>query len=179
MMNEHASPNAPPRSRRLHRIAISLGCIALGVVGGLLTFVLTTIRRPPPAMTAADFEAAVARWAANRPVNYEMEIQLRGRQSGTIRVMIKDNEPIHVEHNDVSVAQSAWEYWTVDGLFKIIRTDLEGLDQPERAFGEQDVAQLVQQAEFDTKLGYPRRYRRAVLTTGDEIEWEIVQFNVE
>ena len=61
-------------------------------------------------------------------------------------------------------------------MFGIISSDLENLDQRERAFGAEDVSQLVQQAEFDDELGYPRRYRRAVMTTGDAIEWEIVEF---
>jgi hypothetical protein len=177
-MEDGFEPTRRP-SRRLRRIAISIGCIVLGIVGGLVMFALTGFRRPPPAMSATDFEAAVTRWEANRSAEYEMEIEVTGRQSGTMHVVVKDHEPVSVRRGGTLVAEHTWEYWTVEGLFEIIRTDLEGLDQPERAFGTPDVSQLVQQAEFDPKFGYPRRYRRAVLTTGDAIEWEIVRFNVE
>lgn len=177
-MNDELESQRRP-SRRLRRIAISIGCIVLGAVGGLVVFALTSVRRPPPAMSAADFEAAVARWEANRPANYEIGIEVQGRQSGRMHVVVKDHEPVSVRRGDAPVAEHTWEYWTVEGLFEIIRTDLEGLDQPERAFGTPDVSQLVQQAEFDAELGYPRRYRRAVLTTGDAIEWEIVSFNAK
>jgi hypothetical protein len=165
-----------PPSRRLRRIAVSIGCIVAGIVAGLVVFGLTSLRRPPPAMTAADFEAAIARWDANGPADYEMTVEVSGRQNGTMQVVVKDGDPVSVRREGTPVAKHTWEYWTVEGLFEIIRTDLEGLDQPERAFGTPDVSQLVQQAEFDPQLGYPRRYRRAVLTTGDAIEWEVVEF---
>ena len=130
-------------------------------------------------MSKADFEAAIARWEANRPADYQMTVEVGGRQTGTMQVVVKDHEPVRVKREGAAVAEHTWEYWTVDGLFEIIRTDLAGLDQPERAFGTADVSQLVQQAEFDAELGYPRRYRRAVLTTGDSIEWTITEFNTD
>jgi hypothetical protein len=167
------------RSPRLRRIAVSIGCIVLGIVCGLVVFGLTCFRRPPPAMSAADFEAAFARWQANRPPGYEMTLVVSGRQRGTMHVVVKDYKPVNITRDGVSIPKHTWEYWTIEGLFEVIHTDLEGLDQPERAFGTPDVSQLVQQAEFDAALGYPRRYRRAVLSTGDAIEWEIVEFKSE
>ena len=153
-----ASYRLPPR---LRRIAISIGCLAMGIVGGLLIYALTSVRPEPPAMTEADLDAAVARWKSHGPSNYEMSIEVSGRQNGSIHVVVKDGRPESVERNGVLTPERTWNYWTVEGMFGTIRTDLEGLDQPERAFGEKDVSQLVQQAEFDPELGYPRRYRRS------------------
>jgi hypothetical protein len=150
--------------------------MALGAIVGLIVFVLITIRRPPPPMTRADFEAAVQRWHARGSRDYIMTVELSGRQTGTMAITVRNTEPISVKRNGVPTPQRTWTYWTVDGLFDIIRQDLDGLDQPERAFGVSDVSQLVQQAEFDDDLGYPRRYRRAVQTTGDAIEWDIIHF---
>ena len=130
-------------------------------------------------MSAADFEAAFARWQANRPLDYEMALEVSGRQRGTMHVVVKAGKPVNITRGGIAIPRHSWEYWTVEGLFEVIHTDLEGLDQPERAFGTPDVSQLVQQAEFDAALGYPRRYRRAVLSTGDAIEWEIVEFKSE
>jgi hypothetical protein len=166
----------PEPSRRLRRIAVTITCVVLGIVCGLVVFGLTSFRRPPPAMNAADFETAAARWTSNRPANYEMEIEVSGRQSGTMHVVVGDHKPVSITRGGILIPDRTWQYWTVEGLFEVIRTDLEGLDQPERAFGTPDVSQLVQQAEFDEELGYPRRYRRAVLSTGEAIEWEIVEF---
>jgi hypothetical protein len=168
-----------PRPRRLRRIAVSIACIVLGIICGLVVFGLTSFRRPPPAMSAADFENAVARWKKNGPADYEMVLEVSGRQSGTMHVVVKNQKAAGITRGGVSIPRHTWEYWTIEGLFEVIRTDLEGLDQPERAFGTPDVSQLVQQAEFDEDLGYPRRYRRAVLSTGDAIEWEIVEFKTE
>jgi hypothetical protein len=164
------------KSKRLRRIAITICCVVLGMIGGLVVFAISSVRRPPPPMTAADFTQAVDKWKANRPANYTMTIQVSGRQQGTMHSVVVDNEPVEVTRSGNPVARHTWKYWTVEGLFSIIRTDLENLDQPERAFGAKDTDHLVQQAEFDGELGYPRRYRRAVLTTGDAIEWEIVDF---
>jgi hypothetical protein len=177
MDNETESPRRPPR--RLRRIAISIGCIVLGIVGGLVVFALTSMRRPPPTMSAAGFESAIERWKQNRPPDYRMTVEVGGRQVGTMHVVVKNHTPVKVLRGDTLVPEHTWRYWTVGGLFEIIRTDLEGLDQPERAFGTADVSQLVQQAEFDADLGYPRRYRRAVLSTGDSIEWTNTEFVVE
>jgi hypothetical protein len=177
-MDDESQPERKP-SRRLRRIAVTIGCIVLGIVCGLVVFGLTSFRRPPPAMSAADFEDAVARWKQNGPANYEMVLEVSGRQSGTMRVVVKDRQAVSITRGSVSIPRHTWEYWTVGGLLEVIRTDLEGLDQPERAFGTPDVSQLVQQAEFDEALGYPRRYRRAVLSTGDAIEWEVVEFKPE
>ena len=171
------TPRAP--SRRLRRIAITIGCVVLGVVGGLVLFVLTSVRRPPPAMTAEDFQAAFARWDAQRPANYEMQLRRWGRQSGTVQVTVENGQPIAVIEDGTLARPHTWEHWTVDGLFNIIQQDLEGLDQPERAFGVAGAEELAQQAEFDPQLGYPRRYRRAVVSTGDAIEWEITEFSSE
>jgi hypothetical protein len=179
LMIDDECESEPGPSRRLRRIAISIGCIVLGIICGLVVFGLTSFRRPPPPMSASDYEAAVARWESNRPANYEMELEVSGRQSGTMYVVVKGHEPASITRGGVPIPKHSWAYWTVDGLFKVIHTDLEGLDQPERAFGTPDVSQLVQQAEFDAELGYPRRYRRAVLSTGDSIEWEIVEFKPE
>jgi hypothetical protein len=177
MNGQRAAENQP--SRRLRRVAITIACIVVGAIAGLMVFALTTGRRPPPPMARSDFEAAVQRWHAHRPRDYTMTIELSGRQSGTMAVVVKNGETISVQRNGVPTPERTWKYWTVDGLFDNIRLDLEGLDQPERAFGVGDVSQLVQQAEFDTELGYPRRYRRAVQTTGDAIEWEVIHFEAE
>jgi Family of unknown function (DUF6174) len=153
--------------------------MAIGAVAGLVVFALTSVRRPPPPLTQADFEAATKRWLEFAPSNYLMTVVLSGRQSGTMAVTVNGDRPISVVRNGVTTPERTWEYWTVEGLFEIIREDLQGLDQPERAFGVKDTSQLVQQAEFDAALGYPRRYRRAVLTTGDAIEWDIVRFETD
>lgn len=177
-MNEQREAENHP-SRRLRRVAITIACMALGAIAGLIVFALTTIRRPPPPMTRSDFEAAVQRWHAHGPQDYSMTVELSGWQSGTMAVVVENGQPISVQRNGVPTPKRTWAYWTIDGLFGIIQVDLEGLDQPERAFDVGDVSQLVQQAEFDTELGYPRRYRRAVQTTGDAIEWEIIHFEAE
>ncbi len=153
--------------------------MAIGAVAGLVVFALTSVRRPPPPLTKMDFDAATERWRERAPSNYSMTVELTGRQSGTMAVTVNGSQPIAVVRNGVPTPERTWEYWTVDGLFEIIREDFQGLDQPERAFGVKDTSQLVQQAEFDAEFGYPRRYRRAVLTTGDAIEWEIMQFEPE
>lgn len=168
---------APLRStRRLRRIAITIACGALGVLGGLLTFVLLTTRRPPPVLTPDALDAAIARWEQHGPRDYDLDLEVRGGGGGKIHIEVRGGEPTAMTRNGIPAAEHTWMYWTIDGLFDIIRQDLEGLDQPERAFGVADPSEIVQQAEFDPKLGYPKRYRRAVPVAGREIEWEVTSF---
>jgi hypothetical protein len=55
----------------------------------------------------------------------------------------------------------------------IIHSELHECD---RIFGNQTGVEVIQQAEFDPELGYPRRYRRIVLGGNSEVEWEITEF---
>ncbi len=191
-----------PRGSRLRRIAITIVCATLGVVGGLFILLAYSGRRPPPQMYVTEFKPALLRWQTQGPKNYVMEIQIFGQQSGEMTVGVFNGRPIHVSRNGTVTPEHTWQHWTIDGLFEIIRRDLEGLDEPARAFGmAKDNASrdgvitdgllndgavnergkppvVVQQAEFDEELGYPRRYRRSVQNTSDEIEWEIVRFEV-
>jgi hypothetical protein len=123
-------------------------------------------------MTAAAFEAAEARWSQRGPASYDMDLEgnfdLKGKlhvevRKGTVSAMTLDGQP---------EPPRLWDYYSVPGLFGIIRDDLKrnkaSATNPENA--------VIQQAEFDAELGFPRRYQRSGSSAGQGGDWRVVAF---
>ena len=146
--------NAADRpSPRLRRVAITIACMAIGAVAGLVVFALTSVRRPPPPLTQADFEAATKRWLelrtqqllddrrAERPAERHNVCNGKRRPSDSRR-------PKRRPHARARLGS----YWTVDGLFEIIREDLQGLDQPEAHLASKTLHSLFNRRSSTRRL---------------------------
>ena len=89
-MNDSQRPDDTPRpSGRLRRFA-------LGIVGGSLAglvlslIVLAVLRREPlPTFGFDELNAAMQRWAANGPRDYDMDLDLTGINPGTAHVEVR------------------------------------------------------------------------------------------
>jgi hypothetical protein len=167
--------SAPPRVRHRTRLQnIVLGVVLGSVVGliGVFGAMVYFNRDQLPLMKAAEFEAAQAKWNQRGPANYDMDLEgnfdLKGRlhvevHNGKVTAMTLDGQP---------KPERLWDYYSVPGLFGIIREDLErnaaAVTNPEKV--------VIQQAEFDPDLGYPRRYQRSGASAGQGGDWKIVRF---
>ena len=72
--------------------------------------------------------------------------------------------------------RGTWDYWSVDAQLEIIGEELRKAHDPEKGFQAPPGSQVVQRAEFDERLGYPRDYHRIVLGASLEIRWQITHF---
>lgn len=167
---------ALPHNSRLRRIAIGIVMLFGGALVGLVLSIYLFRKNPPPLFTPQEFAAAQARWEAAAIRDYDLELEVEGGQHGKYRVTVRGGAPTAVLRNDQPVPERTWHYWTVPGLFKIMAEDQAGLDDPQRVFQAPPGAKVVLQAEFDSQLGYPARYRRAVLETGNETSWQVTRF---
>lgn len=167
------STNVSARGRsRLQNIV--LGVVVGSLVGliGIIGVMVLINRGQLPLMKAAEFEAAEARWSQRGPASYDMDLEgnfdLKGRlhvevRKGTVSAMTLDGQP---------EPPRLWDYYSVPGLFGIIRDDLKrneaSATNPENA--------VIQQAEFDAELGFPRRYQRSGASAGQGGDWRVVAF---
>jgi hypothetical protein len=69
-----------------------------------------------------------------------------------------------------------WDVWTVAGQFDTLYRELELAENPEREMQAPPGTRLRLLAEFDPKLGYPRRYRRIVVGDAPSVTWDVTRF---
>ena len=177
--NGQPAADGPETLKALRQGRSRLQNIVRGVVVGSLVGLIGIIgvmvfinRGQLPLMKAGEFEAAEARWNQRGPASYDMDLEgnfdLKGRlhvevRKGTVSAMTLDGQP---------EPPRLWEYYSVPGLFGIIRDDLKRNEAsaatPENA--------VIQQAEFDAELGFPRRYQRSGASAGQGGDWRVVNF---
>lgn len=169
---------APRPTRRLRPLPLLLGIaagLAAAIVGVLAFFFLTSDRAPR--LTRAAYEAAVARWDAQGPASYNLDLELTGNRPGVVHVEVRDGHAVRMTRDGVEPKQErTWFYWTVPGQFDTIAEELEMAENPAQAFNSPSATQVVIWAEFDPQLGYPLRYDRVVLGTDFEIHWKVTRF---
>lgn len=152
------------------------GAIALGV---LLVLAFLAFRQriadPTPALTSAAFDAAWDRWRSVGPSDYEIQIRVTGTQPATYRVVVVTGEARQAFRNGQALQQRrTFETWSVPGMFSTIEGDLTRR-QGNTGAGVAP-AQMTLRAEFDSELGYPRKYRRIEWGQGVEVNWEVEKF---
>jgi hypothetical protein len=175
--DEFAGGSAPRRAKSGLRSVVAgmvLGT-AVGLVGTLIVLVLIN-RGQPPIMTAADFEAAVARWKEHGPESYDLDFDVGLDLVGKLRVEVRRGEVAAMTLEGQPTRQHIWDSWSVPGLFEIIRLDLARNQSAAKNPEGPKSPPVLQQAEFDPELGFPRRYRRTELSTGQWGQWQISRF---
>lgn len=169
----------PANQRARMRAAPLIIGVAIGLAVTLLVVVALAIlsRRHAPRLTEADYEAAVARWDARGPTDYNLDLELKGNRPGKIRVEVRDGQVVHMTRDGVEPKQQrTWYYWSVPGQFDTIGQELEMARNPAESFDSPQATQMVIWAEFDPQRGYPVKYDRVVLGTNFEIHWQVTRF---
>ena len=173
------SRDAPAKNvRRVRPAPLMLG-IAAGSAVVLLVILAAAIlfRDSTPRLTEAIYEAAVARWDANGPASYDLDLELTGNRPGKIHVEVRDGQVVHMTRDGVEPKQErTWYYWSVPGQLDTIGQELEMARDPAESFNSPKATEMVMWAEFDAKFGYPLKYDRVVLGTNFEIHWKVTRF---
>jgi hypothetical protein len=176
-----ANSDLPPRSRRIPLGPLVLG-VLLGVVAafvGLVAFTVFSSDRLP-ALSPQRLEQAEQRWRDHGPKSYRMDIRTGGRAPSQLHVEVRGGEVASVLQNGHPLDQPrTMDPWSVDALLEFMSDELAAAADPVKTaqkFGSPAGATVLQAAAFDEKYGYPRRYRRSVLGTPMDIDWEITKF---
>ncbi|MDX1502807.1 MAG: DUF6174 domain-containing protein [Thermoanaerobaculia bacterium] len=149
---------------------IALG-LALGVAAALFLFV----REPGRTLDAEALREARARWQREGLTDYALEIETSGATQAAHRIEVRGGQVVSMTTNGREATRSAWEYWSVEGLFLFLDTEIANAADPRRAFGVEP-GQVVLRVRFEERWGYPEFFLRHVMGRGRGVEWRVVVF---
>jgi len=142
--------------------------LALGLAAGAGVFLL--LREPSVELTAERLAAAERRWAERGPRDYRLEIEVRGAAAARHVVVVRDGSVTGMTTGGYAAAPSAWPYWSVEGLFRFLGTELENARRPGPAYGV-EAGSVVARVRFDAATGYPVFFLRHVMGARRGVEW--------
>jgi hypothetical protein len=155
------SPRAASGLRRF--LLWSLAGLALGAVGSLVVLRILN-RDPTPRLTPEAFYAALNRWKASAPTDYDIEIEVTGPQAAVYRAQVRDGQPTAAYRNGQPLTQRrTFGTWSVPGMFSTMARDVDVVERRAAGKAKPGEVELILKAEFDSQYHYPRRYQR--------IEW--------
>jgi Family of unknown function (DUF6174) len=177
--NGKPAPDAQTAPARTARRRTRLQNIVLGVVLGSVVGLIGVFgamvyfnRGQLPLMKAGDFEVAEKKWKDRGPPNYDMDLEGNFDQKGRLHVEVHNGKVTAMTLDGQPKPARLWDYYSVPGLFGIIREDLER----NAVAAAKSENLVIQQAEFDPDLGYPRRYQRSGASAGLGGDWKVVRF---
>ena len=134
-------------------------CGIAGVAAVILSVPYLPGRTEP--VTLERLDAARAMWQQANISSYDMDLETSGAQTGRYHVEVRNGQLSLITRNGQPADPAAGEYWTVEGLFRVIEEELDAAEQPKsEAFGPQ--SQVWLRMRCDAKLGYPVRFVRQV-----------------
>jgi hypothetical protein len=170
-----ASPSVRNRS---HRFLVLLGVV--GVVTVILVGANAWRDRGWEELTEEGYEAARQRWQANALPDYDVEVEVRGRQPARYRVEVRGGLARQAWRNGAPLRSvRTFETWSVGGMFETVGSDLENLLRVARGDATATTPRLSALVQFDEVYGYPRRYlrvERGGRGGNPEVHWEVVEF---
>lgn len=146
-------------------LGLTAGVFVAAILSLGLMFVF--LRGSVPALTRAEYEAALERWERNELADYDLEVAVSGTLEGTVHVEVRDGAVTAMTRDGRSPSRRTWDYWSVPGLFEVMETDLK---RAEKSGG------LTLRAQFDPEFGYPSEYHRGESGSTSESRWTITRF---
>ncbi len=171
--DETGNPDFPRRLSRRTTLFV-LGSIAFALASLVLSLKFFVAEQIPP-LTEATLLEAKKLWQQNGPVNYDMDIELRGARPGKVQVTVQKRAVTALIRDGLVPKEHTWEAWSVPGTFNTLETDMEIAENPEQTIQAAPGTKWQLRCEFDPKLGIPRRYHRMVMG-GPEVYWRITRF---
>jgi hypothetical protein len=176
-MDEVTEPSPDPSFGRRKIIVVLVFAVAVAA-----TFVALRMWRGEsmPPLSPAQFHAARARWQAEAPPNYDIEIVVTGSQPATYEVHVRGGQPELALRNGKPLTQRrTFGTWSVPGMFGTMLRDVQAVERLEQPTPDPHAPRLVLHAEFDPKYSYPARYRRIQLGSTVEVSWRVTRFEIK
>jgi hypothetical protein len=131
-----------------------------------------------PDLTRGDYDAALARWKAKGPPNYDLDAYFFSQNSPVdMHLEVRDGKPVVLTKNGARMTQeSRREEWTVDAMLQRIGQDLRTQESPNPDFGVRPGVKVKLKAAFDETFGYPTLYRRIALGAPVQYSYEVKAF---
>lgn len=155
---------------RHRRAGFWLATVCLGIAAAVF------FRQPVRPLTEKDLTRARAAWQHAGLQNYVMRVRLIGALEGEHEIQVQNGRVVNMSTGGRPVANHVWAYWTVEGMFQFLDEELSQKKKPAAAFGVAEEEEVFLSAEFDGKLGYPKRFLRQVFGRRHTAEWEVREF---
>jgi hypothetical protein len=149
--------------------------LLLTVIVGLQVFVADKT----PMLTASRLEAAQQTWQRTGPKSYDMDIEIRGAQSGSTHVEVRDGAVTAESRNGRATPKHTWGTWSVPGQFEFLERELELAEDPQHEMDVPAGTRLQLRCAFDSKYGRPLRYHRFAIGDAPEVDWWVTKFQAK
>jgi hypothetical protein len=154
--------------------------------GAVITFLVSLsilvirVRGRMTPVDSASLNSAEQRWQQANITDYDLEIEISERQRRHFRIEVRDSHINAIWHNDRPRENpERYQAWTIEGMFQVIRTDVDQQLQSQPARTNSAVSGLTIRAEFHPTHGFPQRYIRVEHRqqgNNPEISWKITSF---
>ena len=128
------------------------------------------------------FRAAKQRWEQSAPANYNIEVQVTGRQPAVYFAAVRDGiAEVATRDGEVLSRRRTIDTWTVPGMFTTIHSDVVNLELHRDGKADRATPQLLIRGVFDEEHGAPMRYHRTELRQWGpnvEVMWEVKRFEI-
>jgi hypothetical protein len=161
--------------RPVRVVAVILLAAALAVAG-MLVFLRLFVAERIPELTVATLDQAEERWQHSGPHDYDIDVELRGAQPGTVQAQVRGGQVTSMTRDGRTPNPWTWRYWSVPGMLETLERDLVLAEDPVHETGAAEGTQWQLRCEFDPEFGYPRRYHRFVSAGGPEVYWRVTRF---
>lgn len=173
------SPDRPAASaRRFPLRMFAWGMAASCVLGVAVAIgVIAWLNRgQPPIMKPQELDAAEAHWRQHGSADYDLDLDASLGLAGRMHVEVRKGEVVLVTLNGQPTRRHLWDYWSVPGLFEVMRLDRDRNLAAAREPAAAEAGTILQQAIFDSENGLPIVYRRSDENTGQSGGWRITRF---
>jgi hypothetical protein len=93
-------------------------------------------------------------------------------RDGQVTAATRDGSPL--------TQRRTQDTWSVPGMFDTMRVDLENIEKRTQGKADTSTPHVRARVEFDTRLGYPKRFVRIEETKRDgnfEVYWEVTKLS--
>jgi hypothetical protein len=130
-------------------------------------------------LTPEMLDQAERKWQTSRPASYSLTVVMEGDRvdRGEFDVEVRENNVVSIKRNGVAVKPASGQDYSMEGLFRIVRDELELAKTPS-LFGAPAGYSAYLLASFDNNTGQLKQYRRSVGGISNSIEIEVLKFQV-
>ncbi len=128
-------------------------------------------------LRADDLGRAQQLWERSLLRSYSAQVEVRADrlEAGHFEIDVRDGEVTRAVQNGIPASGSGAAY-TIDGLFAILRREIELAAEPDKGFGAPAGYRAYLRVRFHPRWGYPERYRRSVGGTTNGVEIAVRRF---
>ena len=135
----------------------------------ILVVAVGSVRNGMTSLTPARIDTAETTWREAAIRNYDMQVKTSGAQHGIYDLTVRDGQLKSIKCGGVAADPADGAYWTVEGLFRTLRRELQMANE---------ASATILLADFDRTHGFPSAFLRQVPGSTQTVSVEVVTFRL-